>query len=449
MTTPMPAAPQTKPAKPALKTFACPNCGASVPIRTPGRSLVAVCESCRATMDVTDPTYQILATYHEKQRLTPKIPLGQRGRLKGEVWEMIGFVQRRDKASYATWEEYLLFNPRQGYRWLTCYNGHWNFVVSAKEAPQITTNWSGTRVQAKLYGHTYDRYHQGFAEVTYVLGEFYWRIKVGDTVAVVDYIDPPEMLSCETSADEQQWSVAEYIDYKSIEKGFVLTDPLPEPQGVAPNQPCSTAKHFWPILSLWGIFVCLLVLFEVGHIAFATQDKVYEAIHTYPTNAGEDHPGQLTTPSFTISRPQTNANVVFRTTVDNSWFYAAGELVNEKTGTIYPFDKTVEYYHGIEDNERWAEGGPTNHVLLSSLPGGKYHLNLELQGGDRNAGKKETQAFTLQVIQNVPTYANFLWALFILSIMPVWLLWQRYQHSVSRWSDSDFSPYGNNGDDDD
>ncbi|MEJ7605177.1 MAG: hypothetical protein WKF37_02675, partial [Bryobacteraceae bacterium] len=62
------------------------------------------------------------------ERFHPVIPLGTRGNLQGTRYEAIGFQMRGievDGIQYL-WSEYLLFNPYQGYRYLTEYQGHWN-----------------------------------------------------------------------------------------------------------------------------------------------------------------------------------------------------------------------------------------------------------------------------------------------------------------------------------
>src|SRR5688500_12221929 len=101
------------------KVFNCPTCGAGLLVRAQGQTLVVVCRSCGSTIDVTDENYRILSTVKAKTTLEPLIPLGTRGKCRGHTWEAIGFMQRCDSSGIYCWREYLLFNPYQGFRWLT------------------------------------------------------------------------------------------------------------------------------------------------------------------------------------------------------------------------------------------------------------------------------------------------------------------------------------------
>src|SRR4051812_40401476 len=100
------------------RTLQCPSCGAAVPLRAAGQSLVAACAHCKSVLDVTDPGLAILSRYAKAKVCEPLIPLGLRGKLKGDKWEVIGFLRRSDGSGKYQWDEYLLFNPLKGFRWL-------------------------------------------------------------------------------------------------------------------------------------------------------------------------------------------------------------------------------------------------------------------------------------------------------------------------------------------
>jgi len=68
----------------------------------------------------------------------------RRGQIEGVTWEAIGFQVRQivvDDVPYS-WDEYLLFNPYYGFRYLSEYEGHWNYI---RTLPLVPRNISGAR----------------------------------------------------------------------------------------------------------------------------------------------------------------------------------------------------------------------------------------------------------------------------------------------------------------
>ncbi|KAB2837794.1 DUF4178 domain-containing protein, partial [bacterium] len=212
------------------KVLNCVQCGGAVQWRAPGFSITLVCGHCGAVLDVSNPEIQVLIQAQEKTRLQPLIPLGARGKVHGETYEMIGFLQRADGTGQYKWREYLLFNPYIGYRWLVEADGHWNYVISTKQKPHRRDK------SAQYLDKSYQLFLTGEAQVLYVLGEFYWRVKTGDRVSVQDFINPPEMLSREWDAGEEVWSIGEYVEPEVVQAAFGIKA-MPARIGVAPNQP--------------------------------------------------------------------------------------------------------------------------------------------------------------------------------------------------------------------
>src|ERR1019366_2069224 len=107
----------------------------------------------------------------------PLIPLGTRGTIRGTAYEAVGFQRRTihvDGVPYS-WHEYVLFNPHKGFRYLTEYNGHWNDV----SPPTVS-----------YLGETYRHFQTAKAATSFVLGEFPWQVRVGESSDVSDYVSP-------------------------------------------------------------------------------------------------------------------------------------------------------------------------------------------------------------------------------------------------------------------
>lgn len=440
-----------KPFAPKSKALNCPNCGASMSLKASGRSLSIVCASCGSILDVADENFpKIISKLNDSPDfVTPLIPLGQRGKLKGHLWEVIGFLERKDPAYDYIWYEYLLFNPYQGYRWLTEAQGHWNYVLMSKDKPHLQTNSITNKVTSRYLGKEYSLFNKGEAVVSFALGEFYLRIKVGDKVECEDYISPPYMLSCEKDDSEETWSLGEYIEPSEIEEAFKLDFSLPPKSGISPNQPSQYTSDLSRLTKAWVLAVACICVLQFLHITTSMNQTVYQNTHSFSSNqpvqnnfwsfsnnAQPKKEEEIVTPTFEVKGKSANMAVRLEAPVDNSWFFVDGELVNENTGQSAPFNRTVQYYYGHDSDGSWSEGSKSTNVIFSSLPAGKYHLNLE-----PSADSPSIRQFTIEVRRGTPLWANFFLAFFLLSF-PMLVYWFRaHSFEVNRWSTSDYSPY--------
>ena len=247
----------SSPTPPRVKGLNCPNCGAGIELRGLGRSVSVVCIQCLSVIDAQDPSLKIIQQFTAKERVMPKIPLGARGKLHGAVYEVIGFQVRAievDGVEYA-WHEYVLFNPYKGYRYLSEYQGHWNDIVVLKAIPQSTT--SRGSAAASYLGATYRHFQTAQAKTSYVMGEFPWRVEVGDVVEASDYVAPPRMLSSESAGNEITWSLGEYMAGAQVWQAFGLQGHAPPAIGVFANQPSPYAGKPGRI---WRTCILLMIL---------------------------------------------------------------------------------------------------------------------------------------------------------------------------------------------
>ncbi len=235
----------------------CPKCAGPLTLFAPDASERVTCPNCQSLLDCSHGKLEYLTTLKTKRVPKPQVPMGATGRLEGVVWTNIGFLQRYVvyEGTRYHWTEYLLYEPAQGFRWLVNSEGHWNFVtpVPAGEAKGggRTVTWNG---------RTFRLYQKGTAYVSYVLGEFYWQISVGETAYTQDYIDPPLMLSFEGSStqksSEMNLSVGRYLPHEELEAAFQLKE-LSRPWSVSPNQP---APPVGTLVLSWFSFVGLMLL---------------------------------------------------------------------------------------------------------------------------------------------------------------------------------------------
>ncbi len=403
----------------------------------------AVCDSCHSVIDVTDKNYEILSRFFSKTSLwTPLIPLNTRGKLDGKTWEVIGFMVRSDVASRYFWMEYLLFNPYYGYRFLTEDKGHWVFVKMIKRKPD-NLSFSSVRIKSpnkvEMDKRVYKIYNRGITKVDYVIGEFYWRVVVNSEVNSTDYINPPNMLSIEYDDTEQVWSLGTHIDKKEVEKAFKLA---PRPTlgfGIGTIEPSANLAAWNKIGPLWALFAGFLTCAVIFFSGTAKNTLASQYLGNFVPNTKAS---DTTIPKFTLDKNSANVQINLFAPVSNSWFYVSGEMVNNTTGASYPFEMTAEYYFGTDSDGAWSEGSATHQLDLSSVPGGEYYLNIDTESGDfKNTNQ---QQFEITVRRDVPSWYNYWWFLFLVSLPPMYSWCMMRRDEVSRWSNSDFNPYVSN-----
>lgn len=161
------------------------------------------------------------------------LAVGDEAELEGARYRVIGIMQRSTKSDGETftWEEYVLFAPAEGVRYLVVSDGHWNFVAPV-DAGLVTVEPG----RARFDGATYEEYGAGTSRLEWATGELPWEATLGDAVSATDFVHAPYMLSCERSPDEVVWSRGTYLPPDTVAKAFGRRA-LPKPSGRAPNQP--------------------------------------------------------------------------------------------------------------------------------------------------------------------------------------------------------------------
>ncbi len=436
--------------------LACPNCNGALELRAPDVTLRVACPYCNTLVGVESGNLTILTKLASKPTL--EIPLGSKCTFSEGELTVIGYVGRSALVD-STWYpfyEYLLYEPKLGFRWLVSSDGHWNYVQPI--APGA--------VQGTMYGGTNFKLFQiSDLRVDEVYGELYWAVAVGERIHSEDLVAPPAMLSREYNNKEENWSLSTYLtiaDVKAAFKGVELQ--LSPTIGIAPNQPYRLKGAGWVTL---GIFAVLIVVGIVAASRAKNEVKYTQSVTIGPkgsTNVPTEAPAPTPTPAPTTTPPaeaETPGTVTFSdkafhldggknieitatAPVTNNWAYVAVDLVNQATGEVVSYDESIEYYSGVDDGESWDEGSRSASQMLAPMPAGDYLLRVEgQQGGDSNL------IVGMIVTQGIFRPLYLLLAMLFLGIPFGWLWLHGRGFEKKRWENSSTSPTSSGSDDDD
>jgi hypothetical protein len=440
------------------KQINCPNCAGPLDLKAPDKTERVGCPYCGSMLDATQGNLTLLKAM-EKPPFNMAIPLGSKGKFGDDERTVIGAVERSvtvEGTDYF-WQEYLLYDERDGFEWLVRADNHWNRV---KNVP-IGKIDEG-RSNAAYNGRTYRLFQSGTATVRGVIGECYWKVQVGEKSYTRDFIDPPFMLSSETSAfgstREMNWSRGEYLQPAEVEKAFNLERSLGKPKGVAPNQ----VFPFKSIYKFGLLFFTLLCVIGFALLIISPTRKVHEqtfqlrSLVPQPAAQIPLVPGQPLPPpgpaippppqerfetfftdKFELKPRKTVKVTITCTSLQNGYLVAEGDLVRDGDGSmVQPFLIGLTQFSGVEDGEAWTESDTVKSEYLSAQPAGTYSIKLEVEKEHANLAGP----ITIRVEQG--SSSGIMWFLAFLAIVvfPVCVGIYHMIFNSTRWSNSSNAP---------
>ena len=405
----------------SVKAISCPNCGGGVELRGMSHTLSAVCVNCLSVLDASTPQVRVLQQFQEAARTQPKIPLGTRGKLQGHVWEAMGFQTRAiqvEGAAYS-WDEYLLFNPYQGFRYLSEYNGHWNFIRPAR-------GWPAPRGNNFSYeGRSYKHFQSTRPVTAYAMGEFPWRVRVNDEVWAADYTAPPYLLSCESTEGERTWSIGLYVAGAEVARAFSLAQPLPPAAGVFANQPNPHAVGTLWRTCLWLTIGLFAVMTMFGFLA--SSERIFA--RQYAVAGAESD--AVTTPQFEIGgHGGQNVEVHAAASLSQTYLYLNLTLVNAASGEAYSAGRELE----TESSRATVK----DSVVFSQVAPGRYYLRVE-PDTDKNSPALRYGGlhYDVEVWRDVPHYLFFWLAVPLMALPAIFATFRKSAFETARWQESD------------
>jgi len=419
----------------------CPNCGSGVELRAPDDAQRVACGTCGSLLDCSKGNELFLLTAAKRPGPEPLLAVGSVGKLSGIKWTIYGHLERSvsyDGVRYF-WEEYLLHGGvKEGYRWLTCSDGHWTWVDPVHAGDVQPAGARGAKFGADTFRH----FQSASARVDSLRGEFYWKVAIGERVATHDYIKPPRVLSRELAAEEVSWSLGSYLQPEEVQEAFGLKKALPSPTGVAPHQP---NPHSRPLkgMMMAGAAMSLLLILVAGLMMVTSKNAVVlnqEWPVVSPTPAKgvaqttKKHVGtKIQSQPFTLSG-RSNLALKLISDVNSGWLFLDGEVFDLTSNRTHRVGIQVKYQSGYSGGTSWARGGKSRVVFLGDLPAGQYIFR---GTPEWTAWGKAPTRFAIEAREDVFIGSHAVAIFFLLWILPLLKAMQYYGFEKRRWAESD------------
>ncbi|MCJ2184200.1 DUF4178 domain-containing protein [Novosphingobium sp. 1949] len=416
----------------APRTLACPNCGGTLALEAAGLTVNLGCRYCGSLLDVSRPEVELIRKYN-RARARFAIDLGQRGRLFGEDWAVIGAIKRKDQSD--NWSEYLLYNPYVGYRWLVEYQGEWQFgtlLLDLPEGDDRAVTWRGER---------YTRQWSEQEAVTgTVTGEFYWRIANGDRARCLSFARGETVLSRESVEDEVTWTQLVPVEADEVRSAFAIDGrrmprkPRPTPSSGFLRPAGMEADDLGPML-LVGLAAAILTLLVMVFIA----GPVDRASSVIAAPYGMTREG-IKVGSITVGRDHQFVRITARgREFDNRWVDLDYSLVDRASGQAVTGYGLVEHYSGRDSDGNWSEGNRRADTLLGGVARGTYDLYVDAGAHawpvDLAVGPAPGWSLAEQIPVTITAEAgglpwgNWITLLIFLFIPPGIIVWHRFRNS--------------------
>lgn len=436
--------PQVEPPKKLFRdeaktgSIGCLACGGPITLKGFGNVERVSCPYCGSTLEPQDSGELALLQQAQRQRRSSALPLHARGKIDEVEWEIIGIMWREavvDGIAYP-WQEFLLFNPYAGFRWLvySMSDGQWSFGGALDGAPQLTSSGTGHRV-ANFKGRAFKHFGASPARVTYCEGEFTWQVQEGDQAHADDYVDPPHMLSIERSQSEGgaelNFTQMRYLPPGEVWSAFGQSGSAPPETGVGSIKPNPHQKGRVFYLASLGIFLVLWLAATVFYVGGRDTSVVLDE-----SGIPVDVPFMKEVEIGEEGRAGTIDLTFGVSPLSNGWAYADVLLVNQETEEAINFGAEVDNWNGVADGDAYNEGTNPRRVKVPNVPGGTYLVQVTPQIDPKTPTKP--QVMNVRLREDIVLARYILLPLFIILLFPIINGLRSLIFESRRWQNSDY-----------
>lgn len=415
------------------KEFACKNCGTQVNAVFFPFTQSCTCKQCGAFYEIKRGIDAEYLPGNKDIETLPFIPLGAKGNIDNVTYEVTGVMLKEENSpEHPQWTEYTLFNPENGFAFLSEYNGNWMLLKEKAKTPVIYKTFEKTIRSKEKEFRLYSKYSH---KVVAAAGEFPGNVFSNTKTESCEYIAPPEIWVYEKNPEKGiNWYGGRHISTKELTTAFGITN-WPHKTGIGVVQPLGLTDTWKIVLATFAGLLLLLA----AHGLFALTKQNREVFtQTFSFN---DSSAKITyvTPKFEFEKRSSNLLLNIWAPVTNNWFELNATLVNAQTGKEYNLQQGVEYYTGYSGGEYWKEGSTDERAWFKRIPRGTYFLQLE---GYRDVNATfPVKEYSVTAIYDVAGNRNFYFPMFFYLGFGLLVALVGYYREKSRWSGSHYTPY--------
>jgi hypothetical protein len=303
--------------------------------------------------------------------------------------------------------DYVLYNPENGYVWLSEYRGHYTVakVMHGRvDCPPIPT----VRYKVTVGSDVFQIFESGDVTLKWVDGAIPWRATVGETSSYVHMIKPPEFVDVEVTGSEREVFRGRYLTREELATAVPEEVDVPEPRGIYSCQPYQPSPWMQGLAKIAGVFAVInLIFFVLGFLADKNTVALQETI------SAEDYAKEYMTGPFQVARNGTICRVRGKAPLNNSWLAVDFAVVNAHDSVISEFSGDASYYYGRDSDGSWTEGSSSFDSSFKIEKAGTYRLLLRGQGGTGYNGPAGKEPLQIMVTTGNTLYWYFVFPLLV------------------------------------
>jgi hypothetical protein len=412
------------------KEVSCPHCNKSQFLLLHDLCAYYTCTSCDKYIDNKQHNVQ---GFKPKSDFKPIWPIGKSGIIKGNIYQLVGVVHRKEKGASYHWQEYCFYNPLEGLLYLSEYEGNWIILKETSIFPQVTVDETTIK---DVSGEEYDLFLRYKTECLYIIGEFPFDVRDDGLKLIKEFIAPPLMYLKKEYNSEIIWLKGEHVSWKALK--IALSEPAYEISKVGKGsiEPQKFGMNYVSFIIFSCICLALMAMFSWYLESNHESKLVYE---NHVTWGADDSTSKVKISEPFLLEGSIN-NVEFNyanNDIMQTWLEVEASLINEETDEEFTLTKELYFYQGSDSEGPWTENQRSGKEIISGVPAGRYHLQLTPYFGNPN----QTNLLHIQIVRGVIVSSNLYWMIGLLALL-CFIQYQRYLYfERNRWSNSNYSTY--------